>query len=92
VSGPLGLAPVSLTGILTACGTLLTALGGLVLAVTVLIPLLRETKKVHTIVNQQRSDMLRYQRALVAVLRAHHIDVPADQSADPPGESGEKLA
>lgn len=83
--GPLaaGLAPVSITGIITAFATAITALGGLVAALVILIPLLRETRKVHTIVNQQRTDMLRYQRALLATLRAHGIEPPADQSLEP---------
>jgi hypothetical protein len=35
---------------------------------------------VHKIVNQQRTDMLRYQRALIVALKAHGVEVPDDQS------------
>jgi uncharacterized Ntn-hydrolase superfamily protein len=82
--------------VVTAVGTAVTAVGGLVLAVGVLVPILRNTRKavattaeVHTMVNQQRTDMLRYQVALVDALRSAGIDVPTDQSlgiAPPPKE------
>jgi hypothetical protein len=78
-----GLAPVSITGIITAFATVITALGGLILAIAVLLPLLRETRNVHKIVNQQRTDMMRYQRALLALLKAHGIEPPVDQSLEP---------
>ena len=81
------LAPVSVTGIITAFATVITALGGLLLAVAVLLPLLRETRSVHKIVNQQRTDMMRYQRALLALLKAHNIEPPVDQSLDPPDDA-----
>lgn len=37
---------------------------------------------VHVIVNQQRTDLQRYQRALIATLKSHGIDPPADQSVE----------
>lgn len=86
----------TLAGVITAIATVLTALGGLILAISVLIPNLRATKKaavalgeVHTIVNQQRTDAQRYQVALVEALRKAGVDVPADQSlaVAPPGQS-----
>lgn len=74
-------------GIITAVATALTALGGLILAISVLVPILRSTRRVetqvgvvHTIVNQQRTDAQRYNIALSEVLRAHGIDIPVDQS------------
>jgi hypothetical protein len=77
----------TLAGIITACAAVFTALGGLILAVGVLIPILRNTRavsakvdEVHVIVNQQRTDGQRYAIALVSALRAHGIDVPVDQS------------
>jgi len=77
----------TVAGIITASATVLIALGGLVTAITVLIPILRQSRKtheqveqVHTLVNQQRTDSLRYQVALIEALRAHQIDVPIDQS------------
>lgn len=97
------LAPSTFAGTVTAVATVITALGGLFLALAVFVPTLRETRKavaasdkavlasaevkesiaeVHTIVNQQRTDMLNYQRALVRLLNKHGIEVPEDQSID----------
>jgi hypothetical protein len=81
-------APASTTaGIVTAIGTLFTALGGLLLAVGVLIPVLRnsnktleQTEKIHTIVNQQHTDQERYNIALTEALRAAGVPIPVDQS------------
>jgi hypothetical protein len=78
----LALAPVSATGIATAVATVCTAVGGVIVSITVLIPLLRRTNEVHTMVNQQRTDSHNYIRALVRELRTHNIDVPVDQSLD----------
>lgn len=86
----------TLAGVITAVATVITAVGGLLLAISVLIPNLRATKKaavalseVHTIVNQQRTDAQRYQVALVEALRKAGVDVPADQSVmvAPPGQT-----
>lgn len=77
----------TLAGVITAVASVLTALGFVITAVNVLLPLLKtsrrnesQLKEVHTIVNQQRTDLQRYQVALVNALNAAHIDVPADQS------------
>jgi hypothetical protein len=83
---------------IAAWATVITAVGGLVLAVSVLIPTLRAAKRadasaiasavavreVHTIVNQQRTDAQRYTAVLVDALRASGVDVPDDQSLTPP--------
>ena len=73
--------------IVTAIATVLTSVGGIVLAVAVLIPNLRNSKEtkmqvqeVHTIVNQQRTDLQRYNVALSQALKAHGIEIPVDQS------------
>jgi hypothetical protein len=78
------------TSLIIACATAFTALGGLVSVLSVFLPILRSTRKneakieeVHIIVNQQRTDAQRYQRALVKALEAAGIDVPDDQSIDP---------
>ena len=63
----------TLAGVVTAVATLLTATGGLLLAVKVIMP-------THKIVNQQRTDMLRFQTVLIRTLIAHGIAVPEDQS------------
>ena len=80
--------------IITACGTLVTAIGGLVLAFSVLIPTLRASKaalvkvaEVHQLVNSQHDALIRYQSSLVGALRDADVVVPVDQSlrpADPP--------
>jgi hypothetical protein len=84
----------SVAGIITASATVLTAAGGLFLALAVFLPTMRKTREiaeesrtqisaVHVIVNQQRTDMERYIRALTARLRSAGVDVPADQSINP---------
>lgn len=77
----------SWAAIITAVATAFTALGGLVLAFSVLVPTLRKTREnvaavaeVHTMVNQQRTDMMRYQEALVAALQQGGIEIPEDAS------------
>lgn len=72
----------SWAGIITAVATLMTALGGLLLAFKTVIPLYRTAQSTHKIVNQQRTDMLRYQRALIKTLQNAGIDIPDDQSID----------
>lgn len=74
-------------GIVTAITTSMIAVGGLITAIGVLIPILRQTREtkttvteVHTIVNQQKTDMQRYQRALVAALHEAGVAIPDDQS------------
>jgi uncharacterized protein YoxC len=81
----------------TAIATAITAVGGLVLAVSVLIPTLRATRQavanvaeVHTMVNQQRTDMLRYNEDLVSALRAAGVAVPTDRSLRLPPQSEER--
>jgi UPF0716 family protein affecting phage T7 exclusion len=78
-------------GVITAIATVVIAVGGLLSALTLLIPILRQTRalktqvtQVHTIVNQQRTDMERYQRALVTALQNANVDVPDDQSIEKP--------
>lgn len=73
--------------IVTAIATIITALGGMILAIAVLLPILRNSKAtnaqvqtIHTIVNQQRTDAQRYNIALAEVLRKHGIEIPIDQS------------
>jgi hypothetical protein len=75
----------TLAGIITAVSTLFLAVGGVITALTVLIPILRQTKATHKIVNQQRTDMLRFQRALIRALTDAGIAVPVDQSVDDQG-------
>lgn len=79
-------APAStLAGIIAAFAGVFTSLA---LVITAIGALKRSHKveakvdQVHVIVNQSRTDMLRYQRALVKALVAHGITVPEDQSID----------
>jgi hypothetical protein len=76
--------PVATTivGIITAVATMATAVGGLLLAWSN-FRTRRAVDQVHKIVNQQHTDLVRYQRALVKALEAAHIDVPDDQSIEP---------
>ena len=88
----------NVAAIIAAVGTLLTAVAVVLTAVGVLVPILRKQRtiqataqtavdkvsEVHTMVNQQRTDMLRYQAALIDVLRAASLPVPADQSLTAP--------
>jgi hypothetical protein len=77
----------SVAGIVTAAASCLIAAGGLVTALTTMIPLLRRTKVlegkvdgVHKIVNQQRTDAMNYQAALLRALTKAGIEIPEDQS------------
>jgi len=58
---------------ITAATGLVTAIGGLMVVLKTLIP-------THRLVNQQRTDMLRFQTVLIRTLIANGIDVPEDQS------------
>jgi hypothetical protein len=87
-------APSTAAGIITATATLFTAIGGLIIAFGVLWPILKATRTtivqsaatakkvddVHTLVNQQHTDLQRYQVALLTALRNAGIDIPVDQS------------
>jgi beta-lactamase regulating signal transducer with metallopeptidase domain len=74
------LATPSLPAIITAVAASLTAIGGLIAAFALLIPILRITKTTHKIVNQQQTDLRNYQRALIEALKNANIQVPEDQS------------
>lgn len=94
-----GIADSTAAGIITSVATVLTALGGLVLALSVLVPILRNSRKtiekldaVHVIVNQQRTDAKRYQLALVAALDRAGVDVPVDQSLPVLGTEDAEIA
>ena len=83
----------TLAGIITAIGTVLTATALVINACAVWRRDKRIERKVdsaehkidgvHTIVNQQRTDMQRYIRAQSALLTANGIELPIDQSIDP---------
>jgi len=70
----------TLAGTITAMATMLTAVGGTIVTLKVMIPNFRVNKQTHTIVNQQRTDMLRFQRTLIKALVDAGLPVPEDQS------------
>lgn len=75
----------TVVGIITAIGTACTAVA---LVITALAALKRASKiehkidTVHVIVNQQHTDMVNYQRALVRALEVAGVAVPTDQSVE----------
>jgi len=70
----------TIAGIITAFATLITAVGGLIVAIKVLVPNFRETRKIHTLVNKQYTDVQQFNKALISALVKAGIDVPEDQS------------
>lgn len=80
-----------MAGIITAGGVLallITAVAALVTAKATLNNSKRVEKKVdsvHVLVNQQRTDMQNYIRALTRALKMNDIDVPVDQSVPETG-------
>lgn len=77
----------SIAGIITAIASGITAIALLCAALPALIKVLRHAKEtqaavaeVHVIVNQQRTDGLNFNAALIRELKKHGIEVPIDQS------------
>lgn len=73
----------TLAGVITAVATLFTAAALIITALAGLVAARRVGRKVdavHVIVNQQRTDSMNYQRALIRALEAQGIAVPVDQS------------
>jgi hypothetical protein len=73
--------------LITSIASVFTAMAILVGAIGGIIPLLKKINGVadkltivHTIVNQQHTDMLRYQVALTDALTSAGVSVPSDQS------------
>jgi hypothetical protein len=73
----------SIAGIVGASAGVVSALALLVGALPELIRVRRQVREVHKIVNQQRTDMQNYQRALERALREAGVAVPIDQSIEP---------
>lgn len=81
------MAPPSVAGIITACASVFTALSLLTTALTVLVPILRRTKRtedavasVHTLVNKTHDDSMARMAQLEAALRLAGVEVPVDPS------------
>lgn len=73
----------SLAGVITAIAAVFTAVALVITALAGLTAARRVSRKVdavHVIVNQQRTDMSNYQRALVHALTEAGLPVPRDQS------------
>jgi hypothetical protein len=70
----------TIAGMITAAATLVTAIGGLLLAVKVIMPSKDQIEEVHKIVNQQRTDMRRYIAVLERAVAEGGLDMPEDQS------------
>jgi ABC-type uncharacterized transport system YnjBCD ATPase subunit len=70
--------------IMGAAGVLITAIAGAIVTLRrvqdVKETLQTDVQAVHKIVNQQRTDMLAYQKVLVDALSARGIHVPTDES------------
>lgn len=77
------MADSSVAGIVGASAGVISAIGLLIGALPALIKVLRQVREVHKIVNQQRTDMANYQRALERALTDAGIAVPVDQSIEP---------
>ena len=65
--------------VITAVASALAALGSLVVAAVTLIQVIR----VHTMVNQQRTDMMRLLELQRSALQAAGITIPLDESLNP---------
>lgn len=84
----------TLAGIITAIGTLLTAVALVITAWTTnrntkrveckVDEVQKTNQEVHKIVNQQHTDLKNYQAALIRALESRGIEVPVDQSAPQP--------
>jgi hypothetical protein len=74
------LATPSLPAIITAIAATITAVGGVIVSLTVLLPMFRTAKETHKIVNQAHTDSVNYQNALIRALKDAGIVVPIDQS------------
>jgi hypothetical protein len=74
-----------IAGDISAIAAVVTAVGGIIVVLTVFLPMLRTTREVKHIVNQQQTDLKNYQRALIEALKNAGIEVPADQSRGGPG-------
>lgn len=96
---PTNLLDPSWAAILAALAAMFTAVGGLVMSLSVLLPTLRASRtavekvaQVHDLVNSGHVDAQRYQAALVGALREADVAVPPDQSlgqvdSPPPGRA-----
>jgi len=76
----------TMAGTISAVAAVFTAIALVITAVAGLMAARRAGRKidaVHTIVNQQHTDLVNYQRALIRALEGAGINVPVDQSAEP---------
>jgi hypothetical protein len=59
---------------------IITASTGTVTAIGVLVKVLIELRRVHTVVNSRFDAMLRYQLVLIKKLGAEGVEIPEDES------------
>lgn len=76
-----------LANVVTAFVAVITALGGLLVALKAVIPLLRKTQEIHVMVNSQRQEAARFQALLVAKLTEAGIAVPLDKALSAGGDA-----
>lgn len=72
-----------LAGVITASAAVLTALALVITSVATLVATRRAGRKldvVHTLVNSQHTDLVKYQDDLVKALQSADVKVPQDQS------------
>jgi len=67
---------VIIAAIISALAALVTAVGGVLIAYRVLIPIVRKTDEVHALVNSNREDMLRREEVLIAALQHAGVKIP----------------
>jgi hypothetical protein len=83
----------SMAGVITASASAFTAIALVITAVTGLIRSYKvegKVDKVHKIVNQERTDRMNYQRALIRALEDKGVTVPVDQSIPVPLETTDR--
>lgn len=81
----------TLAGVITAIGTLVTASALVITAIGGFLTARRIDRKVetvHSLVNQQHTDLKNYQRTLIRALEDKGITVPIDQSVEEPPSRG----
>ena len=75
----------TLAGVISAVAAVFTAVALIITAIAGLMAARwagRKIDAVHKIVNQQHTDLVNYQRALIRALEGAGLQVPVDQSAE----------
>lgn len=80
---------IATVDLITAIASAFTALGGVLVALKLLLPALEIAKNTHQLVNQTHTDSVNYQNALIRALKDKGIAIPVDQSAPNGGTQSE---